>query len=84
MRKAGREKGWILLLLIVVGGLLGTGLGDALGVWLPVLARPYEANLHVRELNLAGMATLQLGIAFRFNLVTMIGVVMGLFAYWRM
>ncbi|NLN16453.1 MAG: DUF4321 domain-containing protein [Firmicutes bacterium] len=83
MRKARKE--WILLLLIVVvGGLLGTVVGDALGVWLPVLARPYEAGLHVRELNLAGMATLQLGIAFRFNLVTLIGVVLGLFAYWRM
>jgi hypothetical protein len=83
LRKARKE--WILLLLIVVvGGLLGTVVGDALGVWLPVLARPYEAGLHVRELNLAGMATLQLGIAFRFNLVTLIGVVLGLFAYWRM
>jgi len=82
LRKAA--KAWILLLLIIVGGLLGTLLGDALGVWLPVLARPYEAGLHLRELNLAGMATLQLGIAFRFNLVTLLGVILGLFAYSRM
>lgn len=71
----------VLLLLIMVGILTGSVIGEALGGTLPFLAKSVDAGFPPVALKLADAFVLTFGFTLKFNLATVLGVVAAIFAY---
>lgn len=71
----------VLVILILVGILGGSVLGEALGGMLPFLSKAVEAGFPPVSLHLADAMELTLGFNLKFNLATVLGVVAAIFGY---
>jgi hypothetical protein len=71
----------VLFVLILVGILTGSVIGEALGGTLPFLSKSVEAGFPPVALQLADAMKLTVGFNLKFNLATVLGVVAAIFAY---
>ena len=82
MAKLPKDK-WMLLLLLVVGSLFGTFIGELLRDSLPFLYYGQSIGLNPTTIDLA-VITLTLGLTLKLNLATIIGFFIAIFIYSRL
>ncbi len=82
MAKTPRSTG-LLILLLVIGSIFGTLLGQALRDYLPLLNFGQTIGLDPTTVDLAAI-TLTLGITLQMNIATIIGFFIALFIYSRL
>ncbi|MCA9751316.1 MAG: DUF4321 domain-containing protein [bacterium] len=83
----GRPKSpWFLALLIVVGMIIGSAVGEAIGLVLPAgvvkefFLRSVEAGIGPATLNLVAF-TVTLGFSLKVNLMAVLGVVLATYIF---
>ena len=75
---------WILLILLVVGGLIGSLLGTAFKDLLPILNYSFPAiGLAPTTINLL-VITITFGLILKLNLASVIGFIIALVIYFRL
>jgi hypothetical protein len=74
----------ILLLLILVGILTGSVLGQALGDVVPFLSHSVQAGFPPVTLKLADALEFTIGFSLKFNFATVLGVVAAIWGYRRL
>ena len=75
---------WILLILLVVGGLIGSLLGTAFKDLLPILNYGFPAiGLAPTTINLL-VITITFGLILKLNLASVIGFIIALVIYFRL
>ncbi|HAA90788.1 MAG: Uncharacterized protein XD63_1387 [Thermoanaerobacterales bacterium 50_218] len=86
MKSYGSYKSpWILVILLVIGGIFGSIVGEALGSVpaLAVLSKGREVGLPVTTLDLEVLA-ITFGFTFKVNLISLLGFVLAFFIYRRL
>jgi len=82
-----RKTPWMFIFFILTGGLLGGVLGEVLGVFSPAgvisdlfltgfdpgIDPPFTLNLH--------LFTITVGFTIRINLLTLLGIILGIYIY---
>lgn len=75
---------WLLLILLVVGGLIGSLLGTAFKDLLPILNYGFPAiGLAPTSINLL-VITITFGLILKLNLASVVGFIIALFIYFRL
>lgn len=74
---------WILLILLVIGGLIGSLLGVAFGDVLPILNKGFQPiGLAPTTINLL-VINITLGVLLKLNVSSIVGFLLALFVYFR-
>lgn len=73
---------WVLILLLLIGGLTGSAIGNALGLWLPWLNPTTTIGLKTFVLDMH-FFSLTFGFTFILNPLTAVGFLLGYFIYRR-
>ncbi|WP_347488079.1 DUF4321 domain-containing protein [Desulfoscipio sp. XC116] len=76
----GGNNFWILFLLLLAGGLVGSAISSSLAKVLPILANTSKVGLQPTTLDLHFMQ-ITLGFTLNIGLVTVLGLVLGYIAY---
>lgn len=80
----GAKNPWILVILLIIGGLFGTLLGQAFGDILPVLKTSFPPiGFAPTTINLA-VINITIGLLITVNLASIIGFLLALFIYFRL
>jgi hypothetical protein len=74
---------FLLVVLLLVGGWLGNLIGTLAGGVVPVLARSLSAGIEPPFKLAAEFFTLTFGLTLHLNLVGLVGLLLGLFAWSR-
>lgn len=86
MAKTGRNNSWILLLgLLIIGGIIGNWMGDALIRVCPsltFLAKSQSIGISPLTLNLS-VFTMIFGLSFQINFFSILGFVLAYYIYRR-
>ena len=82
MAKLPKDK-WMLLLLLVIGSLFGTLVGELLKDFLPFLYYGETVGLSPTNIDLS-VITITLGMTLKLNIATIIGFFIALFIYSRL
>ncbi|QNB47579.1 DUF4321 domain-containing protein [Thermanaerosceptrum fracticalcis] len=81
---SGGKSPWLLLILLVVGGLIGSLLGTAFGNYLPILNHNFQTiGLAPTTINLM-VITITFGVVLKLNVASIVGFLVALFIYFRM
>ena len=82
MAKLPKDK-WMLIILLVIGSLFGTLIGELLRDFLPFLYYGEAVGLSPTEIDLS-VITITLGMTLKLNVATIIGFFIALFIYSRL
>lgn len=82
MAKLPKDK-WMLIILLIIGSLFGTLIGELLKDFLPFLQYSQTIGLKPTEIDLA-VINVMLGITLKMNISTIIGFFIALFIYSRL
>ncbi len=75
---------WLLLALLVIGGLIGSLLGSAFGEYLPILRQGFPTiGLAPTALDLV-VIKLTFGLQMSLNVAGIVGFLVALFVYFRL
>ncbi len=74
---------WILIILLVIGSMFGTLLGNLLKDLFPFLHYSQTIGLNPATIDLAAI-TVTLGLTLKLNIATVIGFFIALFIYTRL
>ncbi len=74
---------WMLIILLVIGSLFGTLIGELLKDFLPFLYYGEVIGLSPTNIDLA-VITITLGMTLKLNIATIIGFFISLFIYSRL
>lgn len=74
---------WILIILLVIGSMFGTLLGNLLKDIFPFLYYSQTIGLNPTTVDLAAL-TITLGLNLKLNIATVIGFFIALFIYTRL
>ena len=82
--RRGSKNPWILIILLIIGGLFGTLLGQALGDLLPILKTTFPPiGFEPTTINLA-VISITVGLLIKVNLASIFGFLIALFIYFRL
>lgn len=74
---------WVLLILLVVGGLIGSLLGLAFGDVLPILNKGFQPiGLAPTTINLL-VINFTIGVLLKLNVASIVGFLLALLVYFR-
>lgn len=82
-----KKSPWVLLLFIVLGGLLGSILGEILRIFAPpgtiqnIFSKALTPGIHPPMVIDLLFLTITLGFSLKMNLLTFLGIVLGLYLY---
>ncbi|MCK9217141.1 MAG: DUF4321 domain-containing protein [Firmicutes bacterium] len=82
MRRANRN-GWILLLLVICGIVIGGFLGELLGKYIPILKFGYNLGVSPHTYDLR-VIKLTLGLTFSINIFTIVGIIIAILFFRNM
>lgn len=82
MAKLPKDK-WMLIILLVIGSLFGTLIGELLQDFLPFLYYGEIIGLSPANIDLA-VLTITFGMTLKLNIATIIGFFIALFLYSRL
>ncbi len=83
MARGYNRSGWILLLLIICGLVVGGFLGELLGSYIPVLQYGYNLEVTPHTWSL-GIFSLTFGISLKINMFSVLGIAAGIFMFKKM
>ena len=82
MSRSGKTAHWaILVILLLMGFILGTILGEVLRPFIPIIAKGASAQLTPQTLRLADSFSITFGFKIHLNLATIIGVIIAFVVY---
>ena len=81
-RESGRS-GWIMLLMVVCGLVVGGFLGELLGKYFPILKYGYNLGVSAHEWNFH-ILRLTFGFDFNINMFSILGIVIAIYIYRRL
>jgi predicted membrane chloride channel (bestrophin family) len=81
-RESGRS-GWIMLLMVVCGLVVGGFLGELLGKYFPILKYGYNLGVSAHEWNFH-VLRLTFGLDFNINMFSILGIVIAIYIYRRL
>lgn len=74
---------WILLVLLIIGGLVGSLLGEAFGTMLPILKQTFvPIGFSPTTVNLV-VVTITFGIMIKLNVASIVGFLLALIIFFR-
>lgn len=82
MRRANRN-GWILLLLVICGIVIGGFLGELLGKYIPILKFGYNLGVSPHTYDLR-VIKLTLGLTLNINIFTIVGIIIAILFFRNM
>ncbi|TCL70949.1 uncharacterized protein DUF4321 [Hydrogenispora ethanolica] len=82
--RSGRAHWLVLVILLLIGFIFGTILGQILRPYLPFMAVGASANMTPQTLHLADAFSLTFGFKVNLNLATILGVAVAFFIYRRL
>lgn len=65
----------LVVLILVAGAVIGSGISEALSAFFPVLGRAAQLGIRMDELTLAGVVTFGLNFQLKVNVGTAIGLI---------
>ncbi len=83
LRRESIRSGWILLLMVVCGLVVGGFLGELLGKYLPILKYGYNLGVSAHEWNLH-VLRLTFGFNFNINMFSILGILFGIYLYRKL
>ncbi|MGI6605885.1 MAG: DUF4321 domain-containing protein [Peptococcia bacterium] len=75
---------WLLLILLIVGGLLGSLIGTALGSYLPILNEGFQPVGFAPTTFDLLVVTITLGLTFKFNVASAVGFLLAVFIFFKL
>lgn len=81
--RSSRKNGWVLLLLIICGIVIGGFLGELLGKYIPILKFGYNFGVSPHTYDLR-VIKLTLGLSFNINIFAILGIIIGIIFYKKM
>lgn len=81
--RSTRRNGWILLLLIVCGIIIGGFLGELLGKYVPILKFGYNLGVSPHTYDLR-VLKLTFGLTFNINMFSILGIIISVIFYRNM
>ena len=82
LRRGGRG-GWVMLLMVVCGLVVGGFLGELLGNYLPILKYGYKLGISAHEWNFH-VLRLTFGLDFNINMFSVLGIILAIYAYRKL
>ncbi len=83
LRREGGRNGWIMLLMVVCGLVVGGFLGELLGKYFPILKYGYNLGVSAHEWNFH-ILRLTFGFDFNINMFSILGIVIAIYIYRRL
>ncbi len=83
MRRESSRSGWVMLLMVVCGLVVGGFLGELLGNYLPILKYGYNIGISTHEWNFH-VLRLTFGLNFNINMFSIMGIVIAIFLYRKL
>lgn len=83
LRREGGRNGWIMLLMVVCGLVVGGFLGELLGKYFPILKYGYNLGVSAHEWNFH-VLRLTFGLDFNINMFSILGIVIAIYIYRRL
>jgi len=77
-----RKSGWLLVTLLIIGGIVGTGLGQIFAPHFPFLQHSWSVGLRPGVLDLRFL-TITFGFSAVINPATLLGFLLGYLVYTR-
>lgn len=74
---------WPLAMLVVVGAVVGSAIGQVLSSALPEMARSVIIGFDIGEINIADIVLFHLGLRVSINAAGALGMLLGVFLAWR-
>ena len=81
--RSSRRNGWILLLLIICGVVIGGFLGELLGKYIPILKFGYNLGVSPHTYDLR-VIKLTFGLTFNINMFAILGIIIAVMFYRKM
>lgn len=81
-RESGRN-GWIMLLMVMCGLVVGGFLGELLGKYVPILKYGYNLGVSAHEWNFH-VFRLTFGLDFNINMFSVLGIVIAIYLYRKL
>ena len=83
MRRESGRSGWIMLLMVVCGLVVGGFLCELLGKYFPILKYGYNLGVSAHEWNFH-VLRLTFGFDFNINMFSILGIVIAIYIYRRL
>ncbi|HYE11717.1 MAG TPA: DUF4321 domain-containing protein [Patescibacteria group bacterium] len=83
MKRESSKGGWVMLLMVVCGLVVGGFLGELLGKYLPILKYGYNLGISTHEWNLQ-VLRLTFGLSFNINMFSILGIVLAIYLYRKL
>jgi predicted membrane chloride channel (bestrophin family) len=83
LRRESNRSGWIMLLMVLCGLVVGGFLGELLGKYLPILKYGYNLGVSVHEWNFH-VLKLTFGLSLSINIFSVLGIILAIFLYRRL
>jgi hypothetical protein len=85
LSRSGKTANWaILILLLLMGFILGTVIGEVLRPFIPILAKGASAGMNTQTFHLGKTFSLTFGFHIQLNLATVFGVIIAFVIYRRL
>ncbi|HCJ57217.1 DUF4321 domain-containing protein [Lutispora sp.] len=82
MRNTGRN-GWILLLILICGVVVGGFIGEILGNYIPILKYGYNLGVSPHTYDLR-VIKLTFGLTFNINMFSILGIIIAILVFRKM
>lgn len=83
LRRENGRNGWLMLLMVLCGLVVGGFLGELLGKYFPILKYGYNLGISAHEWNFL-VLRLTFGINFNINMFSVLGILLGIYMYRKL
>lgn len=83
LRRESNRSGWIMLLMVLCGLVVGGFMGELLGKYLPILKYGYNLGISTHEWNFH-VLKLTFGLNFNINMFSVLGIIAAILLYRRL
>jgi hypothetical protein len=83
LRKLGNRSGWIMLLMVICGLVVGGFLGELLGKYLPILKYGYDLGVSAHEWDFH-VLRITFGFDFSINMFSILGIGTAIYLYRKL
>jgi hypothetical protein len=83
LKSQGSRSGWVMLLMVVCGLVVGGFLGELLGKYLPILKYGYNMGISTHEWDFH-VLRLTFGLNFNINMFSILGIVFAIYLYRKL